>query len=72
MHLDENPFTGQCEKEDRKAYFYWSSSKDITAVKGLNALLHPHTTLLVVMSSVGPVTDTAAPSVRVTFVSALK
>ena len=42
MRFDENPFTFQCEKEDKKAYgsqishFYGSFSNDIMAVKGLN------------------------------------
>ena len=44
MRFDENPFTFQCEKEDKKAYgsqislFYGSFSDDIMAVKGLKAL----------------------------------
>ena len=39
--LNENPFTRQCENEDKKAEgfqisdFYWSVSGDIMAVKGL-------------------------------------
>ena len=42
MRLDENPFTCQREKENRKAqgfqisHNYWSLSCDIMAVKGLN------------------------------------
>ena len=41
MRFDENPFTSQCEIEDRSSYgfhilqFYWSFSSDIMAVKGL-------------------------------------
>ena len=41
MHFDENPFTCQCEKEDKKAegfqilHFYWLFSSDIVAVTGL-------------------------------------
>ena len=41
MRFDENPFTYQSEKEDRKAeefqisHFYWSFSSDVMAVKGL-------------------------------------
>jgi len=41
MRFDENLFTDQCEKEDKKALefqisrFYWSFSSDIMAVKGL-------------------------------------
>ena len=42
MRCDQNPFTCQREKEDKKASrvqisrFYWSFSSDIVAVKGLN------------------------------------
>ena len=41
VRFDENPFTYQCEKEDKKAkgfqisLFYWSFSNNIMAVKGL-------------------------------------
>ena len=41
MRLDENPFTRQCKKEDKKAegfqisHFYWLFLSDIVAVKGL-------------------------------------
>ena len=44
MHFDEDPFTCQCEKEDKKAYgfqilhFYWSFSSDLMAVKGLKTV----------------------------------
>ena len=40
--FNENPFTIQCEKKDKKAEgfqispFYWPFSSDIMAVKGLN------------------------------------
>ena len=43
VRFDENPFTRQCEKEDKTAegfeisYFNWSFSSDIRAVKGLTA-----------------------------------
>ena len=42
VRCDENPFTRQCEKEDKKAegfqisYFSGSYSNDIMAVKGLS------------------------------------
>ena len=41
MCFDENPFTCQCEKENKKgirfqiSHFYWSFSSDTMAVKGL-------------------------------------
>jgi len=41
VRFDENPFTCQCENEDKKAkgfqisYFYWSFLSYIMAVKGL-------------------------------------
>ena len=41
MRFNENPFTRQCEKENKKAkgfqilHFYWSFWRDIMAVKGL-------------------------------------
>ena len=41
VSFDEDPFTCQCEKDDKKAegfqilHFYWSFSSDIMAVKGL-------------------------------------
>ena len=44
IRFDENPFTCQCEKEDKKAYgsqishFYESFLNDIIAVKGLKVL----------------------------------
>ena len=43
--FDENPFTCQCEKEDKKAegfqisLSYWSFTNDVTAVKGLRILI---------------------------------
>ena len=46
MRFNENPFTYQCKKEDKKAegfqisHFYWSFSSDIMAVKGLNKSYH--------------------------------
>jgi len=42
MRFDEDPFTRQCEEEDKKAYgfqisqSYWLFSSDIMAVKGLS------------------------------------
>ena len=42
MRFDENPFTRQCEKENKKAegfqisHFYWPFSSDIMPAKGLN------------------------------------
>ena len=44
MRFNENPFTCQCKKEDKKSegfqilHFYWSFSSDIMAVKGLMCL----------------------------------
>ena len=41
LNFDKNPFTCQCETEDKKAegfqisHFYWPFSSDIVAVKGL-------------------------------------
>ena len=45
VRFDNNPFTCQCETEDKKAkgfrilFFYWSFSSKILAVKGLNMQL---------------------------------
>ena len=44
MRFDENPFTCQCEKEDKKTdgfqilHFYWLVLSDIMVVKGLLCL----------------------------------
>ena len=41
MRFDANPFSCQCEKEDKEAegsqmwHLYWSFSSDVMAVKGL-------------------------------------
>ena len=46
MRFDENHFTRQCEKEDKKtegfqiSHFYGSFSSDVMAVKGLNRVIY--------------------------------
>ena len=70
MRFDENPFTCQCEKQDKKdegfqiSRFYWSFSSDIVTVKGLIKIFLLSKILFTVLSAF---THTQAPAHTITY-----